>query len=96
MMCDDRTCVQPAAANGPSLGRECERAPPDPTEPVWSAMLTWRAPDISRMESVRVQLSGKRIKANGRIVAAAPRPTRRSAPSTNCRPTRAEPPSGSA
>jgi uncharacterized protein len=34
-------------------------------------MLTWRAPDISRMESVRVQLSGKRIKANGRIVAAA-------------------------
>jgi hypothetical protein len=34
-------------------------------------MLTWRAPDISRMESVRVQLSGKRIRANGRIVAAA-------------------------
>ncbi|MCV7402816.1 putative glycolipid-binding domain-containing protein [Mycobacterium fragae] len=34
-------------------------------------MLTWRAPDASRMESVRVQLSGKRIKANGRIVAAA-------------------------
>jgi uncharacterized protein len=34
-------------------------------------MLTWRAPDISRMESVRVQLSGKRIKAHGRIVAAA-------------------------
>ena len=34
-------------------------------------MLTWRAQDVSRMESVRVQLSGKRIKANGRIVAAA-------------------------
>jgi uncharacterized protein len=34
-------------------------------------MLTWRAQDISRMESVRVQLSGKRIKAAGRIVAAA-------------------------
>jgi uncharacterized protein len=34
-------------------------------------MLTWRAPDISRMESVRVQLSGKRIRAHGRIVAAA-------------------------
>jgi hypothetical protein len=34
-------------------------------------MLTWRAQDCSRMESVRVQLSGKRIKANGRIVAAA-------------------------
>ncbi|KMV22043.1 hypothetical protein ACT16_13790 [Mycobacterium heckeshornense] len=34
-------------------------------------MLTWRAHDASRMESVRIQLSGKRIKANGRIVAAA-------------------------
>jgi hypothetical protein len=34
-------------------------------------MLTWRAPDVSRMESVRVQVSGNRIKANGRIVAAA-------------------------
>src|SRR5271168_5178160 len=34
-------------------------------------MLTWRAQDVSRMESVRVQLSGKRIKATGRIVAAA-------------------------
>jgi hypothetical protein len=34
-------------------------------------MLTWRAQDVSRMESVRLQVSGKRIKANGRIVAAA-------------------------
>ena len=34
-------------------------------------MLTYRAPDISRMESVRIQLSGKRIRAHGRIVAAA-------------------------
>jgi hypothetical protein len=34
-------------------------------------MLTWRSQDARRMESVRVQLSGKRIKANGRIVAAA-------------------------
>ena len=33
-------------------------------------MLTWRAHDVSRMESVRVQLTGNRIKANGRIVAA--------------------------
>src|ERR1700753_1323212 len=33
-------------------------------------MLTWRSHDARRMESVRVQLSGKRIKANGRIVAA--------------------------
>jgi uncharacterized protein len=43
----------------------------DPTRRVWQAMLTWRAQDVSRMESVRVQLSGKRIRANGRIVAAA-------------------------
>ncbi|MBO0865695.1 MAG: putative glycolipid-binding domain-containing protein [Mycobacterium sp.] len=34
-------------------------------------MLTWRAHDASRMESVRVQLFGNRIKANGRIVSAA-------------------------
>ena len=33
--------------------------------------MTWRAHDARRMESVRVQLSGKRIKATGRIVAAA-------------------------
>jgi uncharacterized protein len=38
---------------------------------VWQAMLTWRAQDVSRMESVRIQVSGKRIRANGRIVAAA-------------------------
>jgi uncharacterized protein len=37
----------------------------------WSAILTWRAHDGARMESVRVQLSGNRIKAYGRIVAAA-------------------------
>lgn len=37
----------------------------------WPATLTWRAPDVSRMESVRVQLHGNRIKAYGRIVAAA-------------------------
>ncbi|KQH76250.1 hypothetical protein AO501_09570 [Mycobacterium gordonae] len=46
-------------------------APYDSTASVWPQMLTWRAQDISRMESVRIQLSGKRIKANGRIVAAA-------------------------
>lgn len=34
-------------------------------------MLTWRAHDVSRMESVRVQFSGNRLRANGRIVAAA-------------------------
>jgi hypothetical protein len=35
------------------------------------AILTWRAHDVPRMESVRVQLSNNRIKAYGRIVAAA-------------------------
>ncbi|WP_422744003.1 putative glycolipid-binding domain-containing protein [Mycobacterium sp. WMMD1722] len=37
----------------------------------WPAVLTWRAHDVARMESVRVVLSGNRIKAYGRIVAAA-------------------------
>jgi len=52
-------------------GRGVTSGPDDPNRRVWQAMLTWRAPDISRMESVRVQVSGKRIRANGRIVAAA-------------------------
>jgi hypothetical protein len=42
----------------------------DTTSNAWSTILTWRSQDHRRMESVRVQLSGKRIKANGRIVAA--------------------------
>jgi uncharacterized protein len=54
-----------------SYGRSVNAAPSGPARRVWQAMLTWRAQDISRMESVRVQLSGKRIRANGRIVAAA-------------------------
>ncbi|OKH64604.1 hypothetical protein EB74_08985 [Mycobacterium sp. SWH-M5] len=37
----------------------------------WPAVLTWRAHGEPRMESVRVQLQGNRIKAYGRIVAAA-------------------------
>ena len=37
----------------------------------WPAILTWRSQDATRIESTRVQLSGKRIKAHGRIVAAA-------------------------
>ncbi|MCX2932018.1 putative glycolipid-binding domain-containing protein [Mycobacterium sp. CVI_P3] len=41
------------------------------TESAWPAILTWRAHDASQMESTRVQLSGNRIKAYGRIVAAA-------------------------
>jgi uncharacterized protein len=42
-----------------------------PSDPNWPAILTWRAHDVPRMESVRVQLSGNRIKAYGRVVAAA-------------------------
>ncbi|WP_084734465.1 putative glycolipid-binding domain-containing protein [Rhodococcus sp. RD6.2] len=35
---------------------------------VWPAVLTWRAHNAPRMESVRVQLVGNRIKASGRII----------------------------
>ena len=37
----------------------------------WPAMLTWRSHDTTRIESTRVLLVGDRIKALGRIVAAA-------------------------
>lgn len=37
----------------------------------WPAVLTWRSQDGTQMESARVQLAGGRIKAHGRIVAAA-------------------------
>nr|WP_281250882.1 putative glycolipid-binding domain-containing protein [Rhodococcus corynebacterioides] len=37
----------------------------------WPAVLTWRALEAPRMESVRVQMNGKRIKAAGRIIAGA-------------------------
>lgn len=37
----------------------------------WPAVLTWRSQDCTQMESARVQLVGGRIKAHGRIVAAA-------------------------
>lgn len=37
----------------------------------WPAVLTWRSYDLTRFESTRVALSGKRIKAHGRIVATA-------------------------
>jgi hypothetical protein len=36
----------------------------------FKSILTWRAQDVPRMESTRVQVSGLRIKAYGRIVAA--------------------------
>ncbi|WP_324192552.1 putative glycolipid-binding domain-containing protein [Nocardia transvalensis] len=35
----------------------------------WPAILTWRAHNASRMESVRVTLTGNRIRASGRIIA---------------------------
>lgn len=47
------------------------RSSEQPVDDAWPAVLTWRAHDEPRMESVRVQLQGKRIKAYGRIVAAA-------------------------
>ena len=37
----------------------------------WPAVLTWRSHDGGRIESARVALTGNRIKAHGRIVAAA-------------------------
>jgi hypothetical protein len=37
----------------------------------WPAMLTWRSHDLTRIESTRVHVSGNRIKAYGRIAAAA-------------------------
>ncbi len=46
-------------------------SPSDATPSAWPAILTWRADDLRRMESVRVGLSGNRIKAYGRIVAGA-------------------------
>ncbi|MDF2824412.1 MAG: hypothetical protein K0R68_1820 [Mycobacterium sp.] len=46
-------------------------AAPAQSDNAWPKILTWRAHETDRMESVRVQLSGKRIKAYGRIVSAA-------------------------
>jgi len=37
----------------------------------WPAVLTWRSHDATRIESARVNLTGNRIRAHGRIVAAA-------------------------
>ncbi len=45
-------------------------SPDDAGAKAWPAILTWRSPDIARLESTRVALSGNRIKAHGRIVAA--------------------------
>lgn len=43
----------------------------DASERDWPAILTWRSHDVTRIESTRIQLSGSRIKAYGRIAAAA-------------------------
>jgi hypothetical protein len=37
----------------------------------WPAVLTWRSHDADRFESARVAITGNRIRAHGRIVAAA-------------------------
>ncbi|MBB5913576.1 hypothetical protein BJY24_002443 [Nocardia transvalensis] len=50
-----------APAGGGSVGT--------PAVSRWPAMLTWRAHNASRMESVRVILTGNRIRASGRIIA---------------------------
>jgi hypothetical protein len=46
---------------------------PDPISNTnsWPAMLTWQSSDATRLESVRVNLSGNRVRAYGRIIAAA-------------------------
>ena len=45
--------------------------PDDGNASGWPAILTWRSHDNTRIESTRIQLSGNRIKAYGRIAAAA-------------------------
>lgn len=45
--------------------------PDDGNASGWPAILTWRSHDHTRIESTRIQLSGNRIKAYGRIAAAA-------------------------
>jgi uncharacterized protein len=45
--------------------------PDDGNASGWPAILTWRSQDNTRIESTRIQLSGNRIKAYGRIAAAA-------------------------
>ena len=42
-----------------------------PGETPWPAVLTWRSHDLGRFESARVAITGNRIRAHGRIVAAA-------------------------
>lgn len=46
-------------------------APSGPEPDARSEVLTWRAPGADRMESTRIWLAGNKVKASGRIVAAA-------------------------
>ncbi|QIS08162.1 MULTISPECIES: putative glycolipid-binding domain-containing protein [Nocardia] len=46
--------------------RSPEEQAPAPSR--WPAILTWRAHDATRMESVRVTLNGNRIRAAGRMI----------------------------
>ncbi len=63
---------------GVAYGRYVTTPAPDPESPAastqesrWPAILTWRAHDATRMESVRVQLNGNRIRAAGRMIGGA-------------------------
>ncbi len=56
---------------GVAYGRGMSEEPRSDGHGPFPAILTWHAHDVPRMESARVQLSGDRIKAYGRIVAAA-------------------------
>ncbi|MEU3014047.1 putative glycolipid-binding domain-containing protein [Nocardia asteroides] len=56
------TTPAPGPADGPIENRPASR---------WPAVLTWRAHDNSRMESVRVTLNGNRIRAAGRMIGGA-------------------------
>ncbi|MEV0435987.1 putative glycolipid-binding domain-containing protein [Nocardia sp. NPDC050413] len=56
------TTPAPGPAAGPTENRPASR---------WPAVLTWRAHDNSRMESVRVTVNGNRIRAAGRMIGSA-------------------------
>ncbi|MFC4124162.1 putative glycolipid-binding domain-containing protein [Nocardia rhizosphaerae] len=56
------TTPAPGHADGPTENRPASR---------WPAVLTWRAHDNTRMESVRVTVNGNRIRAAGRMIGSA-------------------------
>lgn len=55
----ETTAAQAGGRNGDAVAGESR----------WPAILTWRAHNFSRMESVRVTVTGNRIRASGRIIA---------------------------